>query len=186
MINTKYKINTLIKEFEAKSKDVLPILEKRGLGEKSRMAVLEPDEFDVFLTALTAEAQIKDMGAYLNGETKILVSREAPAPKSEEKPGAKKPTENAGGAAAEKQTKQTKEEKPQPRRRKRQNVPRRLRLRKSRRKRKSSSASSIPCKSRSRKRRKSRSRRRSARKAASPSNSTASQRPSRPAPASRP
>lgn len=50
MINTKYKINTLIKEFEAKSKDVLPILEKRGLGEKSRMAVLEPDEFDVFLT----------------------------------------------------------------------------------------------------------------------------------------
>ncbi len=79
MISTKYKINSIIKDFELRSKDVAPLLEKCGLKDKSRMALLTPDEFDVLINAITSNAMVKDIGAYLAGETKVVV--EHPAPK---------------------------------------------------------------------------------------------------------
>jgi hypothetical protein len=82
MMNTKYKMNGLAKDFGIKSKDFAVYAEKAGLKGKSNMAALTSDEFDALLSVLTAENQITDMADYLQGQSYIKVLEE----KKEEKP----------------------------------------------------------------------------------------------------
>ena len=95
-VDTKFKINTLAKDFGLKGKDLSDALASKGVVVKSNAAVLLPVEFDVLFNTLTSDNQISDIGAYMALETKIVVEREkeevkeepkAPvAPESEKKP----------------------------------------------------------------------------------------------------
>ena len=62
-----------------KSKDLLDILEQSGITNKTHMAILEPEEFEILLNKLTLDNQIEGINAYINRETFI------PVPKSEKK-----------------------------------------------------------------------------------------------------
>ena len=80
MMNTKYKMNGLAKDFGIKPKDFAVYAEKAGLKGKSNMAVLTDEEFDALLTVLTNEFQISDMADYLQRTSYIKVIEEQPAP----------------------------------------------------------------------------------------------------------
>ena len=80
MMNTKYKMNGLAKDFGMKPKDFAVYAEKAGLKGKSNMAVLTDEEFDALLTVLTNEFQISDMADYLQRTSYIKVIEEQPAP----------------------------------------------------------------------------------------------------------
>ena len=83
---TKFKINTMAKDFGMKSKEFAEFTEKAGLKDKGNTATLETFEFDALLTTLTLENQIKDLGKYLNGETVIKTDRPKKEPKKAEEP----------------------------------------------------------------------------------------------------
>ena len=57
---TKFKINSLAKDLDIKSKDLLAIAEKSGMSGKNPGVLLETDEFDVLFNNLTKEYQIKE------------------------------------------------------------------------------------------------------------------------------
>ncbi len=84
MINTKYKINGLSKDFGMKTKDFTVYAEKAGLKGKSNMAVLTAEEFDALFSVLTQEHQISDMADYMQGKSYIKEAVEQ-APIAEEK-----------------------------------------------------------------------------------------------------
>ncbi len=109
MMNTKYKMNGLAKDFGIKTKDFAVYAEKAGLKGKSNMAALTDEEFDALLTVLTGEFQITDMADYLQGQSYIKVIEEKPAPapakeqekKEEQQPAAPAKKEEAPKAPAQ-------------------------------------------------------------------------------------
>ena len=106
MMNTKYKMNGLAKDFGIKTKDFAVYAEKAGLKGKSNMAALNSDEFDALLSVLTGEYQITDMADYLQGQSYIKIIEE----QKEEKP-AKAKEEVKPAAEAVAQEKSEKQEK---------------------------------------------------------------------------
>lgn len=60
----KIRINTLAKDFDMKSKDLLNILENAGYTGKTHMAVLEEDELNLLFETITQNNQV-DLTAYL-------------------------------------------------------------------------------------------------------------------------
>ncbi|MBE6543811.1 MAG: translation initiation factor IF-2 [Ruminococcaceae bacterium] len=83
---TKFKINSLAKDLEIKSKDLLAIAETLGIKGKNPGVLLDTEEFDVLFNALTNDNQIKDINAYLSGEAVIVLEgeEEAKAPAASE------------------------------------------------------------------------------------------------------
>ncbi len=88
--NQKYRINTMAKDFNIKSKDLLDMLTSCGIDSKNNhMAQLEPREFSLLFDMLTKQNQTVNMKAYLEGKADI------PADKKpvREKPKKVKPAE---------------------------------------------------------------------------------------------
>ncbi|MDD6265899.1 MAG: translation initiation factor IF-2 [Clostridia bacterium] len=106
MLNPKYKISNMSKEFGIKSKELVDILEKYGKTGKSHMATLTPEDFNIILNDLSLSNQVVKIDSYLYGETYIPST--APK-KSVEADNA--PLENPVQAKEEK-TEPKKEEKP--------------------------------------------------------------------------
>ncbi len=91
--NSLLKLNQFAKDMNMKAKDVVSILEEKGIAAKSQKA-LEPAEFEILFETLTRENQITNIEDYLDGITYIPSKKKASAPKEEiEKPEAK--TESA-------------------------------------------------------------------------------------------
>ena len=67
---TSYRINQLAKDLGVKSKDILEVFEGKG-GEKTHMAVLEPDEFEFLIMKLTEKKQVNSIDDYLSGKIVI-------------------------------------------------------------------------------------------------------------------
>lgn len=66
--NQKYRVNTLAKDLELKSKDIVDMLNEKGIEGKAHMAVIEPDEFGVIMNAVTSEAQFTNLNDYVDGK----------------------------------------------------------------------------------------------------------------------
>ena len=66
-----FRINQLSKDLGIKTKELQSILEEAGIGEKTPMTVLTPDEFNLFLDCAPKNHQIKNLDAYLNGKTYV-------------------------------------------------------------------------------------------------------------------
>jgi len=126
--NQKYKISSMAKDLNIKSKVLLDILEKNGMEGRTHAAVLGADEFNVILNVLTQEKQVENFDAYMRGEAKItLVASKAEekveeiSEKKEEKPAPEvkpveeiKPAEEKKPAAEEKAAEPAKPEAEKP------------------------------------------------------------------------
>ncbi len=92
MTNLPIKITQISKDFEIKSKDVLDTFKELGIEKKSGGSA-DKDEFELFLSHLTAKHQIKDLDAYREGRSKIKSAAEKKEkPKAEPKAEPKKET----------------------------------------------------------------------------------------------
>ena len=113
---TKFKINTMAKDFGMKPKEFSVFAEKAGLKDKGNTATLEPFEFDALLTALTLEHQMTDLGKYLNGETFIKTDRPKKETKKVEEPKKEEPKkeEQKKDQPKKEQTKPSSEDKKKP------------------------------------------------------------------------
>ncbi|MBR5452790.1 MAG: translation initiation factor IF-2 N-terminal domain-containing protein, partial [Clostridia bacterium] len=96
---TSYRINQLAKDLGVKSKDILEVFEGKG-GEKTHMAVLEPDEFEFLIMKLTEKKQVNSIDDYLSGKIVIETAEEKAERLAAEKAAAEKAA--AEKAAAEK------------------------------------------------------------------------------------
>ena len=76
--NSLLKLNQFAKDLNLKTKDVVTILEAKGIEAKSQKA-LNPGEFDVLFEALTRENQITNIEDYLDGVT-YIPSKKVSAP----------------------------------------------------------------------------------------------------------
>ena len=84
MAQTSIKISQITKDFNFKSKDVLDIF-STDLGiEKKSGATVDAGEFELFMQTVTLAHQIKNLDAYLTGESKIAIKRDEA--KAEAKP----------------------------------------------------------------------------------------------------
>ena len=105
------KISQISKDFNIKTKDITDAFKELGYDKKSG-AVVEDEEFEIFINYMTLARQIKSMEAYTTGSVKISVVGEkkadkpAPvkeaAPTVEKKPEEKKPEVKKTPAPAEK------------------------------------------------------------------------------------
>ena len=101
--NQKYKINTLAKDLNMKSKDLLDLFTKLGMTDRKHSSVVETEEFNVIMEALTAKKQVANFDDYLAGKVTITQKKEAPAPKPEPaKQENAKPAQNAPAKQSEK------------------------------------------------------------------------------------
>jgi len=98
---TNYRINQIAKDLNIKSKDILEIFAGKG-GDKTHMAVLEPDEFEFLMMKLTEKKQISNIDDYLAGKVTL-----------EEQKAKKEPKEAKEKPVAEAKEKSSKEEKKQ-------------------------------------------------------------------------
>ncbi len=85
----KYKISTLAKELDLKSKELLDIITKSGLTGKTQSQSLDETEFNMVLEYLTLTHEIDNIDAYMNGDVIIERPIKEGAAKAETKPGAK-------------------------------------------------------------------------------------------------
>ena len=69
--NQKYKISTLAKDLNMKSKDLLDLFIKLGMTDRKHSSVVEPEEFNVVLELMTAEKQISNFDDYMAGKVTI-------------------------------------------------------------------------------------------------------------------
>ena len=69
------KINTLAKDFNMKSKDVIDVLAEAGMDKKTS-GTIDSEEFAVFLDHVTATNQISNMSDYLSGKAEIIKTPE--------------------------------------------------------------------------------------------------------------
>ena len=72
------KITQLSKDFAMKSKDVTDFFKEIGFDKKSGASV-DTEEFELFMNHVTRAHQIKNVEAYLGGETKISIKSEEKA-----------------------------------------------------------------------------------------------------------
>ncbi len=84
------KISQISKDFNMKSKEILDEFKNLGMEKKSG-AVVETEEFEIFISQLTKSHQIKDLDSYLSGKSKIesvnkkeKTEEKAPAPAKEQ------------------------------------------------------------------------------------------------------
>ena len=120
--NSLLKLNQLAKDMNMKSKDVITILEEKGIAAKTQKA-LEPSEFDILFETLTKNNQITNIEDYLDGITYIPSKKvsaaeekaepqksEAPAKEAaaEAKPEVKKEAEDKGEKAEKAEPKEEK------------------------------------------------------------------------------
>ena len=113
---TKFKINSLAKDLDIKSKDLLAIAEKSGMSGKNPGVLLEAEEFDVLFNNLTKNNQIKDINSYLSGETVIVLEGEepvSPAPEKKQEPKKAAPVEAKKGEKKEKPVQEKAQTKPE-------------------------------------------------------------------------
>ena len=105
MIDNKYRVHEVAKDFDIKSNIVIDLLGKYFDDKKKHMTALEPDELDLIFDTFTKENQVEDLNTYFNympaskkSEAKPEPEQEQPAttkekapeqPKSESKPEAK-------------------------------------------------------------------------------------------------
>ena len=82
--NSLLKVNQFAKDLNMKSKDMMTILEQKGVAAKSQKP-LEPAEFDILFDALTKENQITNIEDYLDGITYIPSKKKAEKPAKAEK-----------------------------------------------------------------------------------------------------
>ncbi len=99
-----FKVSQLAKDFGMKNKDLMTKLESSGISVKSYMAVLEPEDFNLFFDELTRENQIRDLDGYLSGTTYIRRAKTAEEVAAEKAAAEKAAAEKAAAekAAAEK------------------------------------------------------------------------------------
>ncbi len=97
---TTYRINRLAKELNMKSKDILDLLSGVGLELKNHMAILEPDDFNLFVEVVTRQNQITNIDEYVKGIAAI--PRKTPK-KKQEKPEAEAEAETPAANAPEKE-----------------------------------------------------------------------------------
>lgn len=87
----KYKISTLSKELELKSKDMLDLISKAGVTGKTQSGSLNADEFNIVMEFITSTKQIENIDSYIDGSFTIakpktaVSAKTAEAPKSEVK-----------------------------------------------------------------------------------------------------
>lgn len=110
----KIRINTLAKDFDMKSKDLLNILENAGYTGKTHMAVLEEDELNLLFETITQNNQV-DLTAYLKTyEDKKNARREEERKKLEAARAAaeeeKRKKREAAGIKAQPQKKRSRDE----------------------------------------------------------------------------
>ena len=102
MIDNKYRVHEVAKDFDIKSNIVIDLLGKYFDDKKKHMTALEPDELDLIFDTFTKENQVEDLNTYFNympaskkSEAKPEPEQEQPAttkekapeqPKSESKP----------------------------------------------------------------------------------------------------
>ena len=110
MIDNKYRVHEVAKDFDIKSNIVIDLLGKYFDDKKKHMTALEPDELDLIFDTFTKENQVEDLNTYFNympaskkSEAKPEPEQEQPAtaeekapeqPKSERKPAPEKKKEN--------------------------------------------------------------------------------------------
>ncbi|MBO5040878.1 MAG: translation initiation factor IF-2 N-terminal domain-containing protein, partial [Clostridia bacterium] len=70
--NTKYKISTLAKDLNIKSKDLLDLVTSLGMVDRKHSSVIESDEFNIILEALTSKAQVANFDDYMAGKATIV------------------------------------------------------------------------------------------------------------------
>ena len=70
--NTKYKISTLAKDLNIKSKDLLDLVTSLGMTDRKHSSVIEADEFNVILEVLTSKAQVSNFDEYMSGKVTIV------------------------------------------------------------------------------------------------------------------
>ncbi len=102
--NSQYRINQIAKDLSFKTKDVIDVFEGAGLGGKTHMTTLTPEEFGLLVWSLTEKRQIPNIDDYLDGKIKITTEAEKAAEAerkiAEEK--ARKEAEKAAELAAQK------------------------------------------------------------------------------------
>ncbi len=103
MIDNKYRVHEVAKDFDIKSNIVIDLLGKYFEGTKKHMTALEPDELDLIFDTFTKENQVEDLNAYFNympdsakketakeQEKKAPEEKKAPAQPKQSKPEEKK------------------------------------------------------------------------------------------------
>ncbi len=101
--NPMSRINQLAKDLDMKSKDLITVLEENELSGKKTTTALAPDEFNLFIDALTKNNQISDIDGYVHGKTAIpsVKKSKAAAEKEAAAAKAKKAAEEKAKAEAE-------------------------------------------------------------------------------------
>ena len=69
--NQKYKINTLAKDLNMKSKDLLDLFGKLGMTDRKHSSVVENEEFNLILNLLTFERQAENFDDYMTGKVTL-------------------------------------------------------------------------------------------------------------------
>ncbi len=69
--NAKYKISTLAKDLNIKSKDLLDLVTDLGMTDRKHSSVIENDEFNLIMEALTSKSQISNFDDYMAGKVFI-------------------------------------------------------------------------------------------------------------------
>ena len=76
MAQASIKISQITKDFNLKSKDVIDTFSSELGIEKKSGATVDVAEFELFMQKMTLSHQIKNIDAYLGGETKISIKKE--------------------------------------------------------------------------------------------------------------
>ena len=76
--NALLKVNQFAKDMNMKTKDVVSVLERKGVAAQAQK-LLDPSEFDVLFETLTRENQITNIEDYLDGVTYIPSAKKAAA-----------------------------------------------------------------------------------------------------------
>ena len=118
------KISQISKDFNMKSKDITELFKEIGYEKKNSGAVIEGEEYEIFLNFLTRKHQIKDLDAYTSGKVSISIEGEkkpeaVPEVKEEAKPQIKeeekpKPEQNPEVKPVAKKEDASRTEKPAP------------------------------------------------------------------------
>ena len=83
--NKKYRVNTLAKDLDMRTKDLVDFLAKCGMEGKTSTAIITPEEFAILLDKLTLENQTSQMASYVAGNVYIpKKSANAPTDKKAE------------------------------------------------------------------------------------------------------
>ncbi len=109
--NQKYKINTMAKDLDMKSKDLIDLFAKLGMPERKHSSVVEVEEFNLVMNSLTTAKQVENFDDYMSG--KVTLKKKA-EPKKEAEVSAKADAAPAPEVKPQEKTDQKPETKPVP------------------------------------------------------------------------